>query len=130
MNEIVNKSLLSGSKFILEMYLSNLLRFIYCVSFTVLVDHWLKTKKGHTNSKKQEIHDLFVKISKLQWCIKYFEAFWYFTNFSFYHKWHNDWLLVINMVYRNCITTWPNDLRFRKVENYERSWKSQNIIEL
>ena len=35
---------------------------------------------------------------------------WYFAKFSFYHKWNNAWLLVINMVYKSyltsCWSTW------------------------
>ena len=35
----------------------------------------------------------------------YFENFWYFTKFSFHHKWSEAWLLVINMVYMSCLTS-------------------------
>ena len=29
--------------------------------------------------------------------------FWYFTNFSFHHKWNEAWLLVKNMVLKGCL---------------------------
>ena len=29
--------------------------------------------------------------------------FWYFTNFSFHHKWNETWLLVKNMVLKGCL---------------------------
>ena len=49
MNEIVNKFLLAGDKFMPEMHLKQLGCFI------VLVNHLLKTKKEFRNLKKQEI---------------------------------------------------------------------------
>ena len=56
MNEIVNKFLLTGDKFLPEMHLNNLdLR-------TVLVEHLIKTKKDLKNSKKQEIQIIFTKM--------------------------------------------------------------------
>ena len=55
MNEIVNKFLLAGDKFMPEMYLRQ-------SGFNiVLVDHLQKTKKEYKNSKKQEIEDIFIK---------------------------------------------------------------------
>ena len=55
MNEIVNKFLLAGDKFMPEMYLRQ-------AGFNiVLVDHLQKTKKEYKNSKKQEIEDIFIK---------------------------------------------------------------------
>ena len=56
MNEIVNKFLLVGDKFIPEMHLRQpgFLRI-------VLVDHLQKTKKEPKDLKKQEIHSIFIK---------------------------------------------------------------------
>ena len=55
MNEIVNKFLLAGDKFMPEMYLRQ-------SGFNiVLVDHLQKIKKEYKNSKKQEIEDIFIK---------------------------------------------------------------------
>ena len=51
MNEIVNKVLLAGDKFMPEMRLRH----------TVVVDHLQKAKKEYKNLKKQEIHDTFIK---------------------------------------------------------------------
>ena len=49
MNEIVNKSLLAGDKFMPKMHSKQL-------EFTIVyVDHLLKTKKKFKNLKKQEI---------------------------------------------------------------------------
>ena len=57
MNEIVNKFLLAGDKFMPEMHLKYL-------GFTiVLVDHLLKTKKEFKSLKKQEIQDIFTKMN-------------------------------------------------------------------
>ena len=55
MNEIVNKFLLPGDKFISKMYLRQL-GFTYsaCGPFK-------KTKKEYKNLKKQETHDIFIK---------------------------------------------------------------------
>ena len=53
MNEIVNKFLLVGDKFMLKTDLLDLL--------IVLVDRLQKTKKESKNLKKQEIHDIFIK---------------------------------------------------------------------
>ena len=47
MNEIVNKFLLAGDKFMLEMY------FRQPDLHIVLVDHTLKTKKEYKNLKKK-----------------------------------------------------------------------------
>ena len=57
MNEIVNKFLLAGDKFMLEMHSNsqNLL--------IVLVDHLIKTKKEFKSLKKQEIQDKFTKMN-------------------------------------------------------------------
>ena len=40
----------------------------------------------------------------LQPCSSSFETFRCFTKFSLYRKWNEAWLLVINMVYTNCLT--------------------------
>ena len=55
MNEIVNKLLLAGAKFMPEMHLrqSDLL--------IIVVDHLLKIKKELTKVKKQDIQDIFIK---------------------------------------------------------------------
>ena len=37
--------------------------------------------------------------------IIFFETFWSFTNFSFYHKWKDTQLLLLNMVYTSCLTS-------------------------
>ena len=47
-NEIVNKFLLAGDKFMLEMHLT-------------LVEHLHKTKKEYEKFKKEEIHEIFIK---------------------------------------------------------------------
>ena len=55
MNEIVNKSLLSGDKFMPEIHLKQIL--------IVIVDHFLKTKIKFKNLKKQEIQDIYTETS-------------------------------------------------------------------
>ena len=52
MNEIANKLLLAGDKFMSEMHLLDL--------HTVFVVHLLKIKK-YTSLKKQEIQNIFIK---------------------------------------------------------------------
>ena len=55
MNEIINKFLLAGDKFMFEMHLSQ-------PGFTYrLVNHLQKTKKEYKNLKEQEIYDIFIK---------------------------------------------------------------------
>ena len=49
MNEIINKLLLTGNKFIDSVDF-----------FTVLIDNLLKTKAEHKNLKKQETQDIFI----------------------------------------------------------------------
>ena len=60
MNEIVNKFLLAGDKFMSEMHLKQRDLVI------VLVDHLLKTKKEFRNLKKQEIQTIFTKINLIR----------------------------------------------------------------
>ena len=60
MNEIVNKFLLLGDKFMPEIH------FKKPDLLTVLVDHILKTKKELKNSKKQEIQTIFTKINLIK----------------------------------------------------------------
>ena len=55
MNEIVNKFLLAGDKFMPEMDL-----------LIVLVDHLLKTRNKFKNLKKQEIQAIFTKMSLIE----------------------------------------------------------------
>ena len=57
MNEIVNKFLLAEDKFMPEMHLRHLDLHI------VLVGCLQKTKKEYKNLKKQEIHDIFIKVN-------------------------------------------------------------------
>ena len=59
-NEIVNKFLLAGDKFMPKRHLkqSDLL--------IVLVDHLLKTKKEFKNLKKQEIRPIFTKMNLIR----------------------------------------------------------------
>ena len=57
MNDIINKFLLAGDKFILK-----------CISdnqglLIVLVDHLLRIKKESKNLKKMEIHDIFTEMN-------------------------------------------------------------------
>ena len=60
MNEIVNKFLLAGDKFMPEIHLKQ-------PGFTiVLVDHLLKTKKKFKNLKKQEIQAVFTKMNLIR----------------------------------------------------------------
>ena len=59
MNEIVNKSLLAGDKFMPEMHLKQ-------PGFIVLVDHLLKIKKEFKNLKKQEIQAIFTKMNLIR----------------------------------------------------------------
>ena len=56
MNEIVNKFLFAGDKFMPEMHLRQDL-------LIVLVDHLLKLKKEFKNLKKQEIQAIFTKMN-------------------------------------------------------------------
>ena len=63
MNEIVNKFLFAGDKFMPEMHL----KFTYSLDLhIVLVDHLQKTKKEYKNLKKQEIHNISNKINKVK----------------------------------------------------------------
>ena len=57
MNEIVNKFLLAGDKFMPKMHLNNQ------DLLTVLVVHLLKIKKEFKNLKKQEIQAIFTKMN-------------------------------------------------------------------
>ena len=57
MNELVNKSLLAGDRFISESISNNL------DLLRVVADRLLQTKKEDKHSKKQEIHDTFIKIN-------------------------------------------------------------------
>ena len=57
MNKLVNKSLLAGDKFISESISNNL------DLLRVVADRLLQTKKEDKISKKQEIHDTFIKIN-------------------------------------------------------------------
>ena len=59
MNEIGNKFLLAGDKFMPEMYLSQDLHI-------ALVGHLQKTKNESKNLKKQEIHDIFIKMNQIK----------------------------------------------------------------
>ena len=59
-NEIVNKFLLAGDKFMSKMHLKQRDLVI------VLVDHLLKTKKEFRNLKKQEIQFIFTKINLIR----------------------------------------------------------------
>ena len=61
MNEIVNKFLLAGDKYVPEMHLKQLVNLVNLP--TVLVGHLLKTKKEFKNLKKQEIQTIFTKMS-------------------------------------------------------------------
>ena len=57
MNEIVNRFLLAGDKFMSEMHLKQLgLTYSACEPFT-------KTKKELKNLKKQEMQDIFTKMN-------------------------------------------------------------------
>ena len=40
-----------------------------------------------------------LKIPVATFKIIVFWGFWYFTKFSFHHKWNETWLLVINVIY-------------------------------
>ena len=60
MNEIVNKFLLAGDKFMPEMHLKK------TDLLTVLVGHLLKTKKEFKNLKKQEIQAIFTKTNLIR----------------------------------------------------------------
>ena len=55
MNEIVNKFLLGGDKFVPEIHLRQS-EFTYSAG-----GPFTKTKKEYINLKKQEIHDIFIK---------------------------------------------------------------------
>ena len=57
MNKLVNKSLLAGDKFISESISNNL------DLLRVVADRLLQTKKEDKISKKQEIHNTFIKIN-------------------------------------------------------------------
>ena len=60
MNKLVNKSLLAGDKFISESISNNL------DLLRVVADRLLQTKKEDKISKKQEIHDTFIKINEIK----------------------------------------------------------------
>ena len=64
MNEIVNKFLLVGDKFMPEMHLRQPARgALQQDLLIVLVDHLLKIKKEFKNLKKQEIQAIFTKMN-------------------------------------------------------------------
>ena len=73
MNEIVNKFLLAGDKFILEIPLRQ------PGFFMVLGDHLQKAKKESKNLSKQEIQVIFIKkndiklVSNMTWLMKILE---------------------------------------------------------
>ena len=50
------------------------------------------------------IKSIRVITKRLQSWAWYLETFWYFTKSSFHNKWKEVWLLVINMIYTNCLT--------------------------
>ena len=60
MNEIVNKFLLAGDKFMPEIHLKQPDLLI------LLVEHLLKTKKEFKNLKKQEIQAIFTKMNLIR----------------------------------------------------------------
>ena len=60
MNEIINKFLLAGDKFMSEMHLKQP-EFTY-----MLADHLLKTKKECKTLKKQEIQDIFKEMNQIK----------------------------------------------------------------
>ena len=60
MNDIINKFLLAGDKFMPEMHLSD--AFNHSLP-TVLVDHLLKAKKEYKNLKKLEIQNIFIEMN-------------------------------------------------------------------
>ena len=55
MNDIIKKFLLTGDKFMPEIYKQDLL--------IVIVSHLLKTKKECKNLKKQEIQNMFTEMN-------------------------------------------------------------------
>ena len=61
MNEIVNKFLLAGDKFMPEMHLKQ-----PGFNYIVLVDHLLKIMKEFKNLKKQEIQATFTKMNLIR----------------------------------------------------------------
>ena len=68
MNEIVNKYLFAGDKFMPEMHLKQ-------PGFTYSAcDHLLKTKKEFKNLKKQEIQAIFTKMNLIRLV---FNIIWY-----------------------------------------------------
>ena len=71
MNEIVNKFLLAGDKFMPEMHLNNL------VLLTVLVVHSQKTKKELKSLCKLEIQTLFIKMNLIK---HVFSMIWLMAN--------------------------------------------------
>ena len=60
MNEMVNKFLLAGDKFMPEMHLKK------TDLLTVLVGHLLKTKKEFKNLTKQEIKAIFTEMNLIK----------------------------------------------------------------
>ena len=58
MNEIVYRFLLAGDKFMPEMHLRQ-----PGLTDSALMDHLQKAKKEYKSLKKQEIHDIIIKIN-------------------------------------------------------------------
>ena len=56
MNEMVNKFLLAGDKFMPEIHLR-----LGLYLFKVVVDHFKKQRKNIKNLEKQKINDIFLK---------------------------------------------------------------------
>ena len=66
LNEIVDKFLLAGDKFIPEMHLKQ----PGFTLLTVLVDHLLKTRKEFKNIKKLQIRAIFTKMNLIRLVFK------------------------------------------------------------
>ena len=64
MNEILNKFLLVGDKFMLNIHLRQ------PGMFTVLLEHLLKSRKENKKFEKQETHDIFIKTNHIKLAFK------------------------------------------------------------
>ena len=63
----------------------------------------------------------------LQSFSEYFETFWCFTKFSFHQKWDDMRLLLKNMVYMSCLTSWRTTLDLRKLGNIKKVSKPHGM---
>ena len=68
-----------------------------CMQFVASCSHFARCTVSYKffHSKSIELTIIFI----------IFETLWCFIKYSCHHKWHDAWLLLINMVYTSCLTS-------------------------